>query len=280
MARRKIFDCFTFFNEVNLLRLRTLLLRDVVDYFVVVESSRTFTGKSKPYHFDFDYCEVPPSKVILVQVDDMPGGSAWTNETHQRNAILRGLTSASSNDIVLVSDVDEIPNPCRVQNIPRNCVVAHLQQKLFYYAWNNLVLHRATGLPVVWTAAKMTTMKSLKGIWGTPQNLRSRIPMHKSILRRVLNRLGSHTIEDGGWHWSYIMSPEEISTKILSFSHTEFSSPDFSAAENIRQRISSGLDPFDRDFMLQAVAPESLFPEFIDTALHEKFPQFFKPVNP
>ncbi len=144
----------------------------------------------------------------------MPGGSAWANEAHQRNAILRGLTSANANDVVLISDVDEVPNPGKIRNFRTNCVVANLQQKLFYYAWNNLVVHKTTKTPVLWSAAKMTTIRSLHQIWGNPQNLRSRTPLNRSIMRRILNRLGSQMIEDGGWHWSYIMTPEEISRKI------------------------------------------------------------------
>jgi beta-1,4-mannosyl-glycoprotein beta-1,4-N-acetylglucosaminyltransferase len=209
----------------------------------------------------------------------MPGSSAWQNESHQRNAILRGLTSARSNDFVVVSDVDEISNPTAIRRFRPNCVVAHLQQRLFYYAWNNLVVHKATQVPVVQTASKMTTMRCLSQFRGNPHNLRTRRLLTPSLFRRAITRLRSYTIEDAGWHWSYIMTPEEISRKILSFSHTEFESPEFSAAENVRRRVLSSSDPFDREFEIHAKDPATLFPESVVSILKSHFPEFFASVR-
>ena len=105
----KIYDCFTYFNEDLLLSLRLHTLDRVVDRFVVAESTHTFRGKPKPIHFDPARFPEFRDRITHVVVDDMPThlGDAWANEAHQRNALLRGLTDAASDDCIMISDVDE-----------------------------------------------------------------------------------------------------------------------------------------------------------------------------
>ncbi len=108
-----IYDCFLFFNEIQLLRLRLAELSPVVERFVLVEATRSFTGHPKPLHFENNrhLFEEHLEKICHIVVDDLPAKyeSAWDMEAHQRNAILRGLTEANPDDIIAISDVDEIP---------------------------------------------------------------------------------------------------------------------------------------------------------------------------
>jgi len=138
----KIFDCFKFFNELELLELRLMELNDVVDYFVLVEANKTHTGKEKPYIFEEnkemfkDYL----NKIIHVKVDDLPPYSQndiWTAENYQRNCIMRGLVDYAENgDKIIVSDIDEIPNPETIkENLTDNRWVT-FKQKLYYYYVN------------------------------------------------------------------------------------------------------------------------------------------------
>src|SRR6185312_15373656 len=107
-----IYDCFMFFNELELLELRLHELSGVVDKFVLVETTVTFTNKPKSLIFQENLSRFKKfqDKIIHIVVDDMPKSSnPWTLEKFQRDAIRRGLNDCRPDDVVLVSDVDEIP---------------------------------------------------------------------------------------------------------------------------------------------------------------------------
>ena len=114
-----IYDCFTFFNELDLLEIRLNILNDVVDKFVLVEATKTFSGKDKPLYYEQNKKRFAKfqDKIIHVIVDDFPKPDdktqdvAFMMESYQRNAILWGLKSAKDNDVVIIADLDEIPNP-------------------------------------------------------------------------------------------------------------------------------------------------------------------------
>ena len=111
----RLFDCFTFSDELDLLSFRLELLSDVVDGFVLVEAPRSFSGQPKPLVFqdNRDRFERYLSKVRHIVVSDLPDPipTRWIPEAFQRNAVERGLTDARDDDLILVSDVDEIFDP-------------------------------------------------------------------------------------------------------------------------------------------------------------------------
>ena len=109
-----IYDCFTFFNELDLLEIRLNVLNDVVDRFVLVEAGQTHTGKPKRLLYEENKLRYSKfaDKIIHVRIDSFPSGhDAWWNENYQRNAIMQGLKCAKDDDIVMISDLDEIPRP-------------------------------------------------------------------------------------------------------------------------------------------------------------------------
>ncbi len=111
-----LYDCFTFFNEFELLELRLKLLNPIVDYFVIVEANKTQRGVKKKFNFEERKNEfsVYAEKIIYIKVMDLPeytGEMDWAIENFQRNCITRGLKNCKPNDLVIVSDLDEIPNP-------------------------------------------------------------------------------------------------------------------------------------------------------------------------
>lgn len=134
-----IYDCFTFFNEFELLELRLKLLDPVVDYFVIVEANKTQRGIPKSFNFEKqkDNFSAYAEKIIYVKVTDLPaykGDRDWGIENYQRNCIARGLQNCKPNDLIIISDLDEIPNPNLLKKICSN------ETKLL----NNVVkLHRA-----------------------------------------------------------------------------------------------------------------------------------------
>ena len=110
-----IYDCFTFFNEIDLLKLRLEMLDHVVDKFVIVETNKTFHGIDKPYNFINHKNEFYKylNKIIYINPDDIPiykGDGDWDIEYYSRNSIMKGLTKCEPDDIIIVSDIDEIPN--------------------------------------------------------------------------------------------------------------------------------------------------------------------------
>jgi len=121
----KIYDCFTFLNELELLQVRFEELYDVVDHFVIVEATQTFSGNPKPLYFseNVHLFEKYKDKIICIVVNDFPSATddpekdRWIREEFQRNAMLRGLSACSDEDIILVSDLDEIPNQRSIYEI-------------------------------------------------------------------------------------------------------------------------------------------------------------------
>ena len=112
----KIYDCFSYWDEDLLLNLRFNLLSDIVDYFVVVESKRTWQNNKKELKFDIEKFHKFKNKIIYVPVKDMPdGNNPYLRENFQRNCILRGLINTKDEDYIMISDADEIPNPNKIK---------------------------------------------------------------------------------------------------------------------------------------------------------------------
>src|SRR3954453_12113765 len=110
-----IYDCFTFFNELDVLDIRLHVLADVVDRFVLVEARQTHQQRAKPLHYEEnkDRFAAFADRIEHVVVDEFPeeATGAWGCENWQRNAIRHGLRRAAAGDTVLISDADEIPRP-------------------------------------------------------------------------------------------------------------------------------------------------------------------------
>jgi len=240
----KIFDCFTYFNEVEILRIRLEELDDVVDHFVVVESSQTFTGKSKPFYFD----DVPNwinnfnSKIIRVKIDfPSDANTSWLREYYQRNAIILGLDLAKPSDVVIISDADEIVRA----NILKEAASLKLPSRLdvTQYFWNfnwQVPYHCNQGArPVI---ARRSDLNM-----SCAQELRAML---------------LPTIPNGGWHFSFFGEVEKIQKKIESFAHTEYDSSEYKDSEAIMYRAENGIDPFDR-FPLKYYDIDNTYPDWV-----------------
>lgn len=146
-----IYDCFLYYDEDMLLDIRLNTLAGVVDRFVIVESTHTFTGKKRQLHFDINKYGPFKDKIIYVVHDETPlmkasdGGDqhqdglvvdAWANEAAQRNAIMQGLKSAKDDDLILISDVDEIFSPQVIGSINANKLCTTLYQNFYNYQFN------------------------------------------------------------------------------------------------------------------------------------------------
>jgi len=227
-----IVDCFTFYNELKMLKFRLEYLWDTADYFVIVEATTTHVGNPKPLFFKDNRTmfEKYISKIIHVVVDDMPQSrDAWVPERFQRNCIDRGIVSLDllDSDLIMISDCDEIPNKYTIRSLCGNVQdgVYALSQRMYYYNLSGLV-------SVPWDYARVLNYKSYKEIGRSPQLVREAKPLHH--------------LANGGWHFSYFGSPEFISNKIKNFAHQEFNTTEYTDTSNIKSRIEKNEDIYGR----------------------------------
>ena len=146
----KIYDCFSYWDEDLLLDLRLNILNNYVDYFVIVEGNKTWQNNPKELQFDINKFPNFKKKRIYIPVEDMPDGDdPYLRENFQRNCILRGLSNSSDNDLIIISDLDEIPKPEKIKTFRRNMRYAVFKQNHYYYKMNLqfVIYHRLIHLP-------------------------------------------------------------------------------------------------------------------------------------
>jgi len=133
----KIYDCFLYWDEDLLLDLRLNILNDYVDYFVIVEGNKTWQNNYKNFRFDIKKFQKFEKKIIYIQVKDMPEGkNPWIRENFQRNCIERGFKDIRDNDLIIISDLDEIPNPESILKFDTKKKYAVFRQNQYYYKFN------------------------------------------------------------------------------------------------------------------------------------------------
>ena len=133
----KIYDCFSYWDEDLLLDLRLNVLNEHVDHFVIVEGNKTWQNNPKKLKFDINKFQKFKDKIIYIPVEDMPDGdNPYLRENFQRNCILRGIKKAEEEDVIMISDLDEIPNPKKLKKKKKKQRYAAFKQKHFYYKLN------------------------------------------------------------------------------------------------------------------------------------------------
>lgn len=214
----RIFDCFTFFNELDILKLRMHIMHSFVDYFVIVESDTTFSGNKKPFVFEqyMDTFKEYHDKIIHVKVTNMPAvlsNNRWPLEYHQRNAICRGLINAGCNDddIIMVSDVDEIVSLNAVNTIKKvlgysaNYKYCYVHQPLYRYYVNNPDPNEHN-----WHGTVACLYSLTKNI--QPQGMRN---------IRYGEMPYGYDVRDGGWHFTWLGGATAHEYKTQNFAHSE-----------------------------------------------------------
>ena len=132
-----IYDCFSYLDEDLLLNLRLNILDKYVDYFVIIEGNKTWQNNPKKLKFDINKYEKFKHKIIYIKVTDLPDGKdPYLRENYQRNSILKGLINSKEDDLIIISDLDEIPNPNSLKYFKKKMKYACFQQSHFYYKFN------------------------------------------------------------------------------------------------------------------------------------------------
>lgn len=263
----KIYDCFTFFNELELLELRLESLYDVVDCFVIVEADKTHANVPKPFNF-YEHKDrfkkyFPKINYIMdTSVVPYKGVGDWSIENNQRDNIMKGLTDAEPDDLIMISDADEFPDPEIIKTIresfsdenkridlvafydttpftknvlvPFHCGIKissfldlspisfHLRSYIYYFNWKSDLPCEGTSL------CKFKHLQS-------PQ-----------ALRRV--RKGLPRVVDGGWHFSYMGGVDRITEKMQA------------AVEDV-ERFHENKKYLDKKFVEDAMANGKYFHE-------------------
>ena len=249
----KIFDCFMYFDEEVVLNVRLNHLYNYVDYFVIVESKFTHKGEERSLKFDINKFTKFKSKILYLIVDKQPENieqiyetdsedkknnkyimNALYRENLQRNFIIHGLKNANSEDIILVSDVDEIP---KLENIDFSSIkekIILFQQDMFYYKFNLSIPN------FKWTGTKGCRFKNFQ----SPQWLRN-IKDRKYLFYRLdtyfseTKYISINIVKDGGWHFSNIKNAEDIEHKLKSYLHHREFDLESLSIEEIKETIKN-----------------------------------------
>ena len=253
-----IYDCFQYFNEDHMIDLRMNILSKDVDYFVISESTKTHQGDDKKLNFNLDNFKRYKDKIIYLVADfnkdkkilNHKGGKSII-EQHQRNNILNGLRKANENDLIILSDSDEIPDLKKINQIKSTTKFTAFSQNMFMYKLNLKNMDESG-----WIGSKICLKKNLP----LPQKLRD-LKFKKYPNWRIDKK--NLQIIDGGWHFSFLQSPEDIAKKIQSYSHGEFNIEENIDIKKINQKIEGNVDIFNRGHKLQKITIDASFPEYI-----------------
>jgi hypothetical protein len=274
-VQRVIYDTFTFFNEIELLELRLHELADVVDKFVLVEATRTHANQPKPLHYAENKARFSAfhDKIMHIVVDDMPDSSdAWVLERHQRNCIVRALDRCRPDDLILVSDADEIARASAVQEASDRVraarwrganVVRGAFRSRPATTWFRKRVRRIN--PFIWRFEQDFYCYFLNCVLHSgPHWCGTRMLQFRDFTTADEARYsGYHTVKNGGWHFSYMGGVERIQQKLTSFCHREMDTPEYTDPNRIAARIASGQDLFDRSDQYTFVELDERFPRYV-----------------
>ena len=215
----KIFDCFMYNNEDIVLEVRLNTLAKYVHKFVIVESCYDHQGKKKKLNFSLKKFKKFKEKINYIVLKKFPRGlTNWERENYNRNYLNEGIKEANANDYIMISDLDEIPNIKNYEIFQKKKFTV-FKQMLFYYRFNLLNTSK-----VNWYGTKACKKKYLKSAQWL-RNIKDRNYPWWRIDTMFSDTKYSdiEIINDGGWHFSYIKSPENIEKKLKSYlHHTEY----------------------------------------------------------
>ena len=281
MSNMKKYDCFIFFNELDILELRLNMLYQHVDYFVLVEATKTFTGVDKPLYYNENKERFSQfnDKIIHMIVDDMPDSFIelserqgddldnsiildclttpnvpknevhWLREFYQKEQIKKALISCNDDDIIFISDLDEIWESKLILDYNFDGIY-RLNQKVYTYYLN---------------------MRSSEDWYGTIITKYKNIKNYSVNHIRTPNRNTYTAIPNGGWHYTFQGGADMIRKKIESYGHQELNRPDIK--NSIHIRMANNIDVFGRGFALKI--ENEFLPEYVLNNL-EKYKHLIK----
>ena len=265
-----VIDCIPFFNELDILKLRLHILDPLVDRFVIEEATHTFSGLPKDLCFEKNremFEEFLP-KITYLVVDNSPEGiSTHERDKFQKNALAKALTDASDEDVLILSDVDEIPNPVVLHELVKRFdpdKIYHLAQRNFYCYLN---MEEVSGNLLSITGEFPGVERRM---WlGTKVFAKKNIPESGIIDLREISPEDPRSVRvaDGGWHFGYMGSCHEtdvsrrVGTKVVAAAHQEYNTEDVLA--EVKDRLILGEDIFGRNAVFQWAVVDESYPQYL-----------------
>lgn len=266
-----VYDCVPFFNELDILKLRMHIMAPYVDKFVIEEASVTFSGEPKPMVFARNremFAEFE-DKIFYVPVENSPMSGVTTHERDyfQKNQLIQAMGACKPDDIIIFSDVDEIPNPEALTKIIAqfdDSKVYHFAQRLFYCFLN---MEEISGnlLSITGEFPGVTKKQWL----GTKMCSFANLPKEGIVyLREVPTEAETSVrVADGGWHFGYMGGNGEkdvakrIGEKVKAAAHQEYNTSRY-LTEAV-DRLLCGEDIFGRDAKFVRVEIDESYPAYL-----------------
>ena len=246
----KIFDCTTFYNEKMMMDVRFNILNEYVSKFIVVESLYSHSGEKKKLNFDINDYPKFKEKIKYIVIENEPEGILQEEDKNKHlaykrlnsikrieqsyNHMSKGIEDANDEDLIMLSDNDEIPNLNSSQfNKSQKDII--LFKQLFFYFKFNLLYDR-----MFWIGTKACKKKKLKSLsWLRNIKLKKYPFWRLDTLFSETKQINLDIIEDGGWHFTNLKTAEEMYEKFMNFGHhDEFRLSDLTV-EKIREKIKN-----------------------------------------
>ena len=252
-----------YFDEDLLLNLRLNILYDYVDQFLILEAKEDHQGNRRELNFNINNYAKFKKKIKYIALEKIEIDKTiklnknwhigFLRDHSMRNSISKYLSGAGPDDWIIISDLDEIPNPIKFKEFKSEYKFAFFEQKFFYYKFNMFNCTQPT-----WYGSRICVKKHLK----SPQWLRSIKIKERSFIKRFVFNLNYITIKNGGWHFSNIKSAKNIIKKINSFAHGEFNKEEFKNEKLIYEKINNLKDIFNRDIVFKKIEIDNSYPEY------------------
>tara|TARA_B110000027_G_C16115739_1_gene299985 strand:+ start:126 stop:926 length:801 start_codon:yes stop_codon:yes gene_type:complete len=252
----KIVDCITFFNENLMFDLRYKTLENVVDEFVICESRYDHRGKEKKLNFKRNNYNDKKINYIILDKKFSEKNTIWENQAAQRDYMLKELNYLEEDDYIFFSDPDEIINPNTLENFELNKKYGIFMQKCFNYKFNLFNPYESP-----WEGTRVCKKRNLKSIDYMRQKIRVKNLSYNFF--RIDKEKDIEIFKEGGWHFNNILSAEEISLKLKTFAHSEFSGEKFSSIKIIADKIEKKIDLFERGHKYLKVEIDLSYPKSI-----------------
>ena len=246
----KIFDCTTFYNEKMMMDVRFNILNEHVSKFIVVESLYSHSGKKKKLNFDINDYPKFKEKIKYIVIEEEPEGILQDEDKNKHlaykrlnsikrieqsyNYMSKGIDDASDEDLIMLSDNDEIPNLNSSQfNKSQKDII--LFKQLFFYFKFNLLYDR-----MFWIGTKACKKKKLKSLsWLRNIKLKKYPFWRLDTLFSETKQINLDIIEDGGWHFTNLKTAEEMYEKFMNFGHHDEFRLSGLTVEKIREKIKN-----------------------------------------
>ena len=241
----KIIDCTSFYNEHMMYEVRLNILKDKIEKFIVTESTFSHSGKKKKLNFDIDNYPKFKDKIIYIVIDKEPDGieeenndpSIQRSNSLKRIALsydesLKKLGNFSSNDLIMLSDNDEIPNLNSNKFLKNKNSIVLFNQLFFYYKFNLLYDK------MIWPGTKGCRKSKLKSLSWLRNIKLKRYPFWRlDTLFSETKYIDLNIVNDGGWHFTNLKTPEQMYEKFMNFGHHDEFRLSGITVDNIREKI-------------------------------------------